>query len=269
MRTCWPASSRSLGSARLPFTRTSPLRMMRWIWLNEGPGKRASKKRSTRMPASSPVTVTVWTPVTTSGSGAGSGFGAGGASRRGRDSNGGGSRGGRDSKAGRSRDLRASKLFFGPSWPRPAHRCASAALQPSAAFRPGGRTRLSACDLRKARAACPALQRRICARLARFEATRLGIPRTKTSPSACAIRMRAVRHARLPVRHHGACRHREPIPCRSCGPHRLCGRRRAGVRRVSLWASFHLGVLAIPRDGETIALHGQCDRMFGHQTAAR
>ena len=48
-------------------TRTSPLRMMRWMWLNERPGNRASKKRSTRMPASSAPTVTVCTPVATSG----------------------------------------------------------------------------------------------------------------------------------------------------------------------------------------------------------
>ena len=39
MRTAWPASSRSLGCARLPFTRNSPLRMMRWMWLNDRPGK--------------------------------------------------------------------------------------------------------------------------------------------------------------------------------------------------------------------------------------
>ena len=42
-------------AARLPFTRTSPLRMMRWMWLNDRPGNRASKKRSSRMPSSSPV----------------------------------------------------------------------------------------------------------------------------------------------------------------------------------------------------------------------
>ena len=63
MRTCWPVSSRSFGSARLPFSRTSPLRMMRWMWLNDRPGNRASKKRSSRMPASSAATVTVCTPV--------------------------------------------------------------------------------------------------------------------------------------------------------------------------------------------------------------
>ena len=63
MRTACPASSRSFGWVRLPFTRTSPLRMMRWIWLNDRPGKRASKKRSTRMPDSSGVTVTVCTPA--------------------------------------------------------------------------------------------------------------------------------------------------------------------------------------------------------------
>ena len=61
MRTAWPLSSRAFGSVRLPFTRTSPLRMMRWMWLNDRPGKRASKKRSTRMPDSSGVTVTVCT----------------------------------------------------------------------------------------------------------------------------------------------------------------------------------------------------------------
>jgi hypothetical protein len=31
------------------------------MWLKESPGNRASKKRSTRIPASSDVTVTVWT----------------------------------------------------------------------------------------------------------------------------------------------------------------------------------------------------------------
>ena len=67
MRICWPVSRRSFGSARLPFTRTSPLRMMRWMWLNERPGNRCSKKRSTRMPPSSAVAVTVCTPVAISG----------------------------------------------------------------------------------------------------------------------------------------------------------------------------------------------------------
>ncbi len=43
-------ASRAFGCVRLPFTRTSPLRMMRWMWLNDRPGNRASKKRSTRMP---------------------------------------------------------------------------------------------------------------------------------------------------------------------------------------------------------------------------
>ena len=38
MRIAWPFCSRSLGCARLPFTRTSPLRMMRWMWLNDRPG---------------------------------------------------------------------------------------------------------------------------------------------------------------------------------------------------------------------------------------
>ena len=70
MRTGWPASSRSFGSARLPFTLTSPLRMMRWMWLNDSPGNRASKKRSSRMPDSSGLTVTVCTPVATCGAGA-------------------------------------------------------------------------------------------------------------------------------------------------------------------------------------------------------
>ena len=55
--------SRFFGCVRLPFTRTSPLRMMRWIWLNDRPGNRASKKRSTRMPFSSGVTATVCTPA--------------------------------------------------------------------------------------------------------------------------------------------------------------------------------------------------------------
>jgi hypothetical protein len=63
MRTACPASSRAFGWVRLPFTRTSPLRMMRWIWLNDRPGNRASKKRSTRMPFSSAVTATFCTPA--------------------------------------------------------------------------------------------------------------------------------------------------------------------------------------------------------------
>ena len=84
MRICWPVSRRSFGSARLPFTRTSPLRMMRWMWLNESPGNRCSKKRSSRMPPSSAETVTVWTPVAISGSGAGSGLASGSARRGGR-----------------------------------------------------------------------------------------------------------------------------------------------------------------------------------------
>ena len=75
MRICWPVSSRSFGSARLPFTLTSPLRMMRWMWLNDSPGKRASKNRSSRMPDSSALTVTVWTAV---GSGAAAGASCGG-----------------------------------------------------------------------------------------------------------------------------------------------------------------------------------------------
>ena len=53
MRIDCPASSRPFGCARLPFTRTSPLRMMRWIWLKDSPGNGCSKKRSTRMPFSS------------------------------------------------------------------------------------------------------------------------------------------------------------------------------------------------------------------------
>ena len=65
----WPSSSRSLLSARLPLTRSSPLRTMRWMWENDRPGKRASRKRSTRMLFSSAVTTTVWTLV---GSGGGS-----------------------------------------------------------------------------------------------------------------------------------------------------------------------------------------------------
>ena len=78
MRTDWPASSRAFGCVRLPFTRTSPLRMMRWIWLNDRPGNRPSKKRSTRMPFSSGVTATVCTPAEKcTGFGATTGGGAG------------------------------------------------------------------------------------------------------------------------------------------------------------------------------------------------
>ena len=38
MRTVCPASRRSLPSTRLPSTRSSPLRTMRWIWVKESPG---------------------------------------------------------------------------------------------------------------------------------------------------------------------------------------------------------------------------------------
>ncbi len=48
MRTPCPSSSRSLLSARLPSTRSSPFRTMRWIWENDRPGNRASRNRSTR-----------------------------------------------------------------------------------------------------------------------------------------------------------------------------------------------------------------------------
>ena len=44
---------------------------MRWMWENDSPGKRASRKRSTRILFSSAVTTTVWTLV---GSGGGSAF---------------------------------------------------------------------------------------------------------------------------------------------------------------------------------------------------
>ena len=63
MRTLWPALRRSLLSARLPSTRNSPFRTMRWMCENDSPGKRASRKRSTRMLSSSGVTVTVCTLV--------------------------------------------------------------------------------------------------------------------------------------------------------------------------------------------------------------
>src|SRR5262249_31824175 len=63
MRTACPASSRCLGCARLPLTRNSPFRMMRWMWEKASPGNRASTKRSTRMPASSAVALVVCTPV--------------------------------------------------------------------------------------------------------------------------------------------------------------------------------------------------------------
>ena len=88
MRMLCPSSIRSLLSARLPLTRSSPFRTMRWMWENDRPGKRASRKRSTRMLFSSAVTTTVWTLVgsgggsatTFSGSGMnGAGFGARGA----------------------------------------------------------------------------------------------------------------------------------------------------------------------------------------------
>ncbi len=71
MRTLCPSSSRSLLSTRLPSTRSSPLRTTRWMWENDRPGKRASRKRSTRMLFSSAVTLTVCTLV---GSSASTGF---------------------------------------------------------------------------------------------------------------------------------------------------------------------------------------------------
>ena len=80
MRTLCPSSSRSLLSARLPFTRSSPLRTMRWMWENDRPGKRASRKRSTRMLFSSAVTTTVCTLV---GSGGGSTTGFAGSGTKG------------------------------------------------------------------------------------------------------------------------------------------------------------------------------------------
>ncbi|MEY9128193.1 hypothetical protein ABIA09_007755 [Bradyrhizobium yuanmingense] len=68
IRTLCPSSSRSLLSTRLPSTRSSPLRTTRWMWENDRPGKRASRKRSTRMLFSSAVTVTVCTLVGSSAS---------------------------------------------------------------------------------------------------------------------------------------------------------------------------------------------------------
>jgi hypothetical protein len=51
--------------------------MMRWMWLNDSPANRASRKRSTRMPFSSGVTVTVWTAALNGAAGFGSSsFGA-------------------------------------------------------------------------------------------------------------------------------------------------------------------------------------------------
>ncbi len=43
MRMLCPSSIRSLLSARLPLTRSSPFRTMRWMWENDRPGKRASR----------------------------------------------------------------------------------------------------------------------------------------------------------------------------------------------------------------------------------
>ena len=58
MRTDCPGARRSLPSTRLPSTRSSPLRMTRWICENENP-ENSARKRSTRMPASSAETATV------------------------------------------------------------------------------------------------------------------------------------------------------------------------------------------------------------------
>jgi hypothetical protein len=44
--------------------------MTRWMWEKLSPGNRASKKRSTRMPDSSGVTVVFWTLVGSGDSGA-------------------------------------------------------------------------------------------------------------------------------------------------------------------------------------------------------
>ena len=63
IRTACPGDNLSLVSTRLPSTRNSPLRTIRWIWLNGNFGKCASRKRSTRISASSAVTVIVWTPT--------------------------------------------------------------------------------------------------------------------------------------------------------------------------------------------------------------
>ena len=61
---------------------------MRWIWENDSPGNRASRKRSTRMPFSSAVTTTVCTLVGSGGASvtifSGSGGGAGRIARGGR-----------------------------------------------------------------------------------------------------------------------------------------------------------------------------------------
>ena len=43
--------------------RSSPLRTMRWMWVKASCGKRATRKRSTRIPASSGSTTRVCTPV--------------------------------------------------------------------------------------------------------------------------------------------------------------------------------------------------------------
>ncbi len=61
-RTLMPGSSRSFGLARLPSTRSSPLRTMLWTRVKGRNGKRAVRKRSMRMPASSGSTVRVCTP---------------------------------------------------------------------------------------------------------------------------------------------------------------------------------------------------------------
>ena len=56
------------------------------MWLNESPGNRASKNRSSRMPDSSGLMVTVCTPVATCGAGAGATTGGAGVRCGGRGS---------------------------------------------------------------------------------------------------------------------------------------------------------------------------------------
>ena len=231
MRICWPTSSRSFGSARLPFTRTSPLRMMRWMWLNESPGNRASKKRSTRMPDSSAAD--------------GDGLHAGGDLGKRRRRFGIGlsltwpdvvQMSARAAVAartcGRAACAHRSYSCAHPS-PRRAHPCASAVQPASAAFHPGGRTILSACDLRKTCAAYRALQMTLARRLRYREIRAPWCPGRRMSPSACAIQTSAGRrHASPMARNHGVFRNWRqspgvPIPCRSCAPRLPCGQRRA------------------------------------------
>ncbi len=89
---------------------------------------------------------------------------------------------------------------------------------------------------------------------------RLGVPRAERTFRLARAERTRLRPARLtpPPR---ACRRPAPTLCRYGGHLRHSGSRRACGRRVSSWASSHLGVLAVPGDGQPLTLHGERDRV--------